>query len=318
MRNLLYRRRPVPSASPGFTLVELLVVIGIIALLIGILLPTLNRARQSAKLVSCLSNIRQTTTAVAGYIAENDGALPEATFNNGNGFSPAGSGLAAWSPLPITPAVTGTAADTYVLPSIGASLEDYLGEPSPEGDSAWRCPDGGGEPINIPGLNNYTPYQVEGDDPYAGFDGDDVFVPNYYYMANKTFITFSDPSVAATRVKPGFPGGDWLVRNIAGLRAGSAKPVGGDGSSDVVVFVEYESTFHTVDNGKEIYNLLPGETAEYVGNYGYLDGHAKTRSYRDRDGYTAEFSNPIPQRWYGVDFASAFAEFYDPANFYRD
>ncbi len=76
----------------GFTLVELLVVIGIIALLIGILLPALNAARRSANAATCLSNLHQLILAVNVYAANNKNYMVYDPYPNGNPnyVSPAG------------------------------------------------------------------------------------------------------------------------------------------------------------------------------------------------------------------------------------
>ena len=74
----------------GFTLVELLVVIGIIAVLLSILIPTLAGARRAAYVVQCQSNMKQIATAMIMYIQDNKGVLPPATVPSGGPLYPSG------------------------------------------------------------------------------------------------------------------------------------------------------------------------------------------------------------------------------------
>jgi prepilin-type N-terminal cleavage/methylation domain-containing protein/prepilin-type processing-associated H-X9-DG protein len=86
MHSYFNRRRPL-----GFTLVELLVVIGIIALLISILLPSLNRARRAASGVKCLANLRSISQAQSIYQAQNNGWFAGSPVTTGFQFMPTGT-----------------------------------------------------------------------------------------------------------------------------------------------------------------------------------------------------------------------------------
>ena len=71
----------------AFTLIELLVVISIIALLVSILLPTLNMAKEQAKKVTCASNLKAIGLGVYIYAENNDDYIPKALYKGGSSGS---------------------------------------------------------------------------------------------------------------------------------------------------------------------------------------------------------------------------------------
>jgi len=102
----------LPEASKGerraFTLVELLVVIGIIAVLVGVLLPTLASARRSANSAACMSNLRQIGQTIHMYVNANKGILPYGYWNGGGNGALAGD----WSLLLLN-SLSGKQGTTY-------------------------------------------------------------------------------------------------------------------------------------------------------------------------------------------------------------
>lgn len=278
-------RRP-RRTTPGFTLVELLVVVGLIALLVGLLLPTLARSREQARRAACLSNVRQLTAAVMVYLVDNRHTLPDAGSAN--------------VPLeaPLSPRAVGappgtTIPDSFgmiVLPSIGASLRPTLGaSPAP-----WRCP-----------AAPQEAFRFAGDDPFAGHRAPDEFLPHYSYVAGKEIL---ETAAAGGPVADQFRLRTWATRSVAGLRAAKAVPRG-QTSAQVVLFHDRDSSFHARGR-KNIYTERADWT--YYASYGFLDGHAEGRTYRNADEYVAQLHRAIPQQWYGRDFEATFPEQYAP------
>ncbi|MBC7783821.1 MAG: prepilin-type N-terminal cleavage/methylation domain-containing protein [Burkholderiales bacterium] len=161
----------------GFTLVELLVVIGIIALLIGILLPALNKAREAARVVKCGANLKSIGQGIALYVSQNRGVFPASNYYKGLRFE--GSGQ-----LPTTPDAGYVHWSSYLYGEKGATGTDqpFL---SDRGWDAFRCPslpNGGLPPANTyaansDGLPNETPGVIDWQAPRVAYTVNEALLP---------------------------------------------------------------------------------------------------------------------------------------------
>ena len=176
MRTFPTRRR---GAQAGFTLVELLVVIGIIAVLISILLPSLRAARRQAMTVQCSSNMRQVAMAMLMYINDNKGRFPAATFFPISGHYPQGW----WWPNELVRQnyIKQPGLSVYKRPGSATSQKQF------NRNNPFRCPEGIDEDSGISGggggdyptdaRNNAFMIQNDNECAAAGFA-----IPSWYQL----------------------------------------------------------------------------------------------------------------------------------------
>ena len=167
-------RRKHHGGGRGFTLIELLVVIAIIALLISILLPSLRDARQQAKTIKCVANLKQIGNAMLMYFNEHNDWFPAAQHNHFTSY-PFMHGF-YYGGHPGSPEWWGYASTLYRNTPAGRPFNAYLypdlpdWDPDPDNPAyqlarnvpIYECPSDGGGVWNLDVDNSWRAYDFYG------------------------------------------------------------------------------------------------------------------------------------------------------------
>jgi prepilin-type N-terminal cleavage/methylation domain-containing protein/prepilin-type processing-associated H-X9-DG protein len=244
----------MPYANPrgrrrAFTLVELLVVIGIIALLISILMPALSKAREQANAVKCLSNQRNLGNALVMFSNEHKGYLPKAWFND--------------APYPGGPSWR------WKDPMWGWDyiLSQYMNQ----NKDIFRCPSD--EPVLFRGEWNDTASNLP-DSPQA----DNLAASYRINISNQHAFGVSDAPV----IRP------LHATKITKLKDSSKAIIFFDGANSAALW-HHVATWEIDQRGLVRRTPLPGGFKLNVGwdkhrrraNYTFADGHAETLLWED-------------------------------------
>jgi len=233
------------SARRGFSLIELLVVVAIIAGLVAILLPSLASARRSGQAMRCLANLKGLETAHWMYMNAHNGAMIDVGLGHGGSHA---NDEAAW------------------INTLSEFYGNVLLARSPLDTSPYWAPSNGGSGQTVPGADPSNPHAGYRRSSYGVNDhltaigpGDARFtnlnqVPSPQAVVHFVIMDYVSEFAAADHVHAG----GW------GSNSNPNKPL---------IRAANEMQYEAVD----------GEEGQWTArsNYGFLDGHAETRAFED-------------------------------------